>query len=159
MAYTAYISIKGQKQGQFAGDGSNKQNKDRILITSFTFSLTSPRDVATGQASGKRQYQPIVVRKHWGEASPQIYAATVTNEVLPTVLIEFVATDAKGLQEVDHSFTLTNATISAVRDFTESVQSSNQLDELDEISFTFQKIEVKDKSGKTLDDNWAAPVA
>ena len=73
MAYTAYISIKGQKQGQFAGDGSSKQNKNRILITSFSFAAESPRDVATGRSSGKRQYQPVVIRKHWGEASPQVY--------------------------------------------------------------------------------------
>ena len=159
MAYTAYISIKGQKQGQFAGDGSSKQNKDRILIMSFSFSATSPRDIATGRASGKRQYQPIVVRKHWGEASLQVYAAMANNEVLPSVLIEFIATDPKGLEEVDHSFTLTNATISAVRDLTESVPSSNQLDELDEISFAFQKVEVKHKSGKTFDDTWTAAVA
>ena len=154
MAYTAYISIKGQKQGQFAGDGSDKQNKDRILITSFSFSAESPRDVASGQASGKRQYQPIVIQKHWGEASPQVYQALSSNEVLTQVLIEFITTDPKGGEMVDHSFNLTNATISAVREFTESAQPANQIEYLEEISFTFQKIEIKDKSGKTFDDNW-----
>jgi type VI secretion system secreted protein Hcp len=156
VAYTAYISIKGQKQGQFAGDGSNKQNKNRILITSFSFSAESPRDQATGQASGKRQYQPISVRKRWGDASPQVYQALATNETLTAVLIEFVTTDPQGREAVDHSFSLTNATISAVQELTESAQPANQVEELEEISFTFQKIEIKDKSGKTFDDDWAA---
>ena len=158
MAYTAYISIKGQKQGQFAGDGSSKQNKNRILITSFSFSVESPHDAATGQASGKRQYHPIMIRKRWGEASPQIYTALATNENLTSVLIEFVGVSAKGIEQVDHSFSLTNATISALREFTEPVAGGNEIDDLEEISFTFQKIEIKDKSGKTSVDDWAVRV-
>ncbi|HME32996.1 MAG TPA: type VI secretion system tube protein TssD [Terriglobales bacterium] len=156
MAYTAYISIKGQKQGQFAGDGSSKQNKNRILITSFSFAAESPRDVATGRSSGKRQYQPVVIRKHWGEASPQVYQALATNEDLPAVLIEFTTVSAKGIEQVDHSFSLTNATISSLREFTEPAQSANEIDDLEEISFTFQKIEIKDKSGKSFADDWEA---
>jgi type VI secretion system secreted protein Hcp len=154
VAYTAYISIKGQKQGQFAGDGSNKQNKDRILIASFSFSEESPRDAASGQASGKRQYHPIVIRKYWGEASPQVYQALTSNEVLTQVLIEFITTDPQGKEVVDHSFNLTNATISAVREFTEILPPTLEVKELEEISFTFQKIEIKDKSGKTFTDDW-----
>jgi type VI secretion system secreted protein Hcp len=156
VAYTAYISIKGKKQGQFAGDGSNKQNKNRILITSFSFSVESPHDASTGQASGKRQYQPIVIRKYWGEASPQVYQALVTNEVLTQVLVEFVTTDPQGKEVVDHSFTLTNATISQVKEFTESTPPTTEVKDLEEISFTFQKIEIKDKSGKTFTDDWEA---
>ena len=156
MAYAAYISIKGQKQGQFAGDGSNKQNKNRILIVSLSFPVESPRDAATGQASGKRQYHPISIRKYWGEASPQVYQALATNEVLPQVLIEFIITDPQGKEAVDHSFNLTNAAISAVREFTEITPPTSEVRELEEISFTFQKIEIKDKSGKIFVDNWTA---
>ena len=154
MAYTAYITIKGQKQGQFAGDGSSKQNKNRILISSFAFDVTSPRDQGTGQVSGKRQYHPIVIRKSWGEASVQIYAALATNEILTQVLIEFVAVDKEGKESVDHSFNLTNAMISEVKELTENLPTGNALEEFEEVSFVFQKIEIKDKSGKTFDDDW-----
>ena len=34
--------------------------------------MKSPRDVATGMASGKRQYAPIKIVKEWGAASPQL---------------------------------------------------------------------------------------
>ena len=30
-----------------------------------------PRDIATGQASGKRMYKPVKIIKEWGAASPQ----------------------------------------------------------------------------------------
>jgi hypothetical protein len=32
--------------------------------------LVSPRDAATGQASGKRSYKPIRILKEWGGSSP-----------------------------------------------------------------------------------------
>lgn len=34
--------------------------------------LYSPRDVATGQASGKRMHKPITFVKEWGAASPAV---------------------------------------------------------------------------------------
>ena len=37
--------------------------------------ITSPRDVATGQASGKRQHQPVRITKEWGAASPVLRIA------------------------------------------------------------------------------------
>jgi hypothetical protein len=38
--------------------------------------VTSPRDVATGQASGKRTHEPVRFTKEWGPASPKL-AVTV----------------------------------------------------------------------------------
>ncbi|MBS1902473.1 MAG: hypothetical protein JSS75_02060 [Bacteroidetes bacterium] len=37
---------------------------------------TAPRDVATGQASGKRQHKPITIVKEWGASSPQLRVAS-----------------------------------------------------------------------------------
>jgi hypothetical protein len=34
--------------------------------------VVAPRDLATGMASGKRQYAPVKIIKEWGAASPQL---------------------------------------------------------------------------------------
>jgi hypothetical protein len=34
--------------------------------------VVSPRDMATGMATGKRQYAPVKIVKEWGAASPQL---------------------------------------------------------------------------------------
>jgi hypothetical protein len=39
---------------------------------SFTYDVKSPRDVATGQASGKRTHKPIKIIKEWDATSPQL---------------------------------------------------------------------------------------
>jgi hypothetical protein len=41
-------------------------------VLAFQYGVKSPCDAATGQASGKRQHQPIVITKAWGTASPQL---------------------------------------------------------------------------------------
>ena len=157
MAERAYITITGQVQGTFAGDGSSGKNKDRIHIYSYAFSGQSPRDAATGQPTGKRRYYPVVVAKEWGPASVQIWTALATNERLTEVLIEFIAGNPHGIEQVDHSIKLTNAWISEVRDYTERVPpiDGTEMRPLDEISFVFEKIEMHDKSGKEFADDWA----
>lgn len=55
--------------------GSHSQNTSSIQGGQATepvnsSNVQSPRDVATGQASGKRQHKPIRVIKEWGTSGP-----------------------------------------------------------------------------------------
>jgi type VI secretion system secreted protein Hcp len=165
MAFQAHISVKGKKQGQFKGEGIQDKRKDKWMpVLSFSQTLTSPRDLATGQASGKRQWAPIKIVKEWGAASPQILAACATNEVLPEVVVEFTKSNPAGEEYVYQTIKLTDATVASVRRFTgdedqESASTSRQQSdsdtlELEEVGFTFRKIELTDNDGKTnfLDD-------
>jgi type VI secretion system Hcp family effector len=37
--------------------------------------ITSPRDPASGQATGKRQHKPVRITKEWGAATPMLAIA------------------------------------------------------------------------------------
>src|SRR5262249_1750627 len=82
--YVFYVSIQGAKQGKFKGEGAHA-HKNVIPAHSFSYEVISPRDVATGQATGKRQHSPVTISKEWGAASPQLFQAAVTNEPLQSV--------------------------------------------------------------------------
>lgn len=69
-SYEFHIAVKGKKQGQFAGENARERHRDQIEVLSFQLAIQSPRDVATGQASGKRQFKPITVVKEWGAFAP-----------------------------------------------------------------------------------------
>ena len=164
MAFQAHISIKGTKQGQFKGEGIQDKRKDKWApVLGFSMGLQSPRDVATGQASGKRQWAPVEIVKEWGAASPQALQACSSNEVLPEVNIEFITTDPNGTEIVYQTIKLTDATISKISRFTggEGTETSRHTSEqgtheLERWSFTFRKIEVEDTRGKTsFMDDWA----
>lgn len=165
MAYEFYVTIEGHKQGLFKGSfdsGDDKaasaRRKHRIAGIKFLSETTSPRDAATGQASGRRIHKPITITKEWDAASPQLFQALVDNETLKSVLFEFVKTQPNGSEEVYHTVTLTNAAVSNIRSYLDLTDTSGDpydAHELEDVSFVFQKIELENREGKTAaSDSW-----
>jgi len=143
-----YVSIKGQVQGQFKMEiPATPQHAGTIAGIRFSFSLTSPRDPATGLAVGKRQFS-VTFTKMWGPSSPQILQACSTNENLTAVTFEFS----------HQKMILTNATISSVQRYIGVPIGNEPPDprELEDVSLTFQKIQLVDATNTTYNDSWLA---
>jgi type VI secretion system secreted protein Hcp len=154
MAGVFYVSIEGTKQGRFKGESRRAARKDRLEGLTFSYEVASPRDAATGQASGRRTHLPVVFTKQWGAASPQLVQAIVTNEVLKTVVFEFPGTNPSGQEEVFAIIRLTNAALTNLRR-TVDEHSPEGARGLDVVTLTFQKIEHESTTGKTLAvDDW-----
>lgn len=163
MAYEFYVTIEGTKQGALKGESPRTAHAAKIAGLSYAHEIVSPRDIATGQASGKRQHGPITITKEWGPSSPQLFQALTTNEVLKKVLFEFYQTTPEGVEEIYYKITLTNATVSRIRFTTGKGESANtaktqasyDTHELEEVAFTYQKIQVESTAGKTMaTDDW-----
>lgn len=158
MAYEFYVKVTGTKQGAFKGETPREAFKDKMSGLSFHYNLKSPRDAATGQASGKRTHGAVQFVKEWGPSSPQFFQALCTNEILKEVTFDFVKTNANGEEYVYHTIKLTNATVSEVDQYLLGDAKQDQahdVHELEKISFTFQKIEMENKDGKTMAlDDW-----
>jgi type VI secretion system secreted protein Hcp len=133
------LTIEGTKQGVFPGSKGGA-----IAGLQFSYGVKSPRDLATGQASGKRQHGPVVVTKVVGTASPQIFQALITNELLKSVVIDLPG----GEGGIGYTVKLTNASISEIKQYTEVLNGRATV--LEDVSFTFQKIEVQDPGTKTM---------
>lgn len=140
------MTMEGTKQGVFPGGKGGA-----IGGLGFSYLVKSPRDLASGQASGKRQHGPIVVTKTVGTASPQIFQALVTNEVLKSVVVDLPGgEDGNG-----YTIKLSNATVSEVKQYTEVVNGRGTV--LEDVSFTFQSIEVQDPGTRSMaKDDWMA---
>ena len=158
MAYEFYMTAEGTKQGKFKGESTRAAHKDKSPCIQFQYGVKSPRDVATGLASGKRQHEPFVVTKEISAASPQFFQACTTNEVLKTVLFEFVQTTKEGKEEVYYTVKLTNATVAFVKQYqATSAKHGDATDvhALEDIGFTFNKIDMENKIAKTAaSDDW-----
>ena len=157
MAYEFYVTVRGAKQGAFKAETVREKHQNKIPGVSFHYSVSSPRDAASGQASGKRTHQPVTFVKEWGAATPQFLQALYTNESLPEVLFEFVRTDANGEEFVYHTVKLVNAAVSEIEQYVaeDEEHEAHDVRELEEISFTFQRIEIESKVGKTMaTDDW-----
>lgn len=158
MAYEFYVTVEGQKQGRFKNETPREKHQSKIPGISFHYNVKSPRDSATGQASGKRTHGPVSFLKAWGPSTPQFFQALCTNELLTSVLFEFVKTGPNGEEYVYHTVHLTNATVSEVEHYVgddEPRKPSHDSQELERISLTFQRIEIQNKDGKTMAvDDW-----
>ena len=148
------VQVTGQIQGQFKGESTRKGFENKFMGLSFDQEVVSPRDTATGQATGKRTFKPIRIKKAWGPASPQFYAALMKNELL-TVVMDFFATDASGLIVLDHTIKLSGASVAR---YTSSADVSTTAPQTDVIELVYQQIEISDHRTKTsVTDSWVAP--
>ncbi len=157
MAYEFYVTIEGTKQGKFKGESIRDAHKNKIEGLAFDWEIKSPRDIATGQPSGKRQHGPITITKEWGPASPQLFQALCNNEVLKSVLFEFIRTGDPGEEFVHHTIKLVNATVAKMKPSIGMTKHEEHADihEIEEISFTYQRVEIENKVGKTMaTDDW-----
>ncbi len=165
MAYEFYVSIEGTKQGKLKGESLRDAHKNKITGLSYSHEIQSPRDVATGLASGKRQHGPIAFTKEWGPASPQLFQALVSNEILKSVKFEFIHTTPEGIEEVYYTIELEHGTVSGIKSATGIGQDSSgssrhgeayDTHELEVIALTYKKITVSHLPGKTsASDDWA----
>jgi type VI secretion system secreted protein Hcp len=150
-----YVSIHGQRQGRFPGDVTVKQHAGKIRATGYSAGVVSPRDVATGQATGKRQHKPMSFTKALGTASPQIFNALITNENLTSVVIEFVRAGKTGASETYYTVKLTNASITQTSQDakpTEGAKAEGDASTSESVALTYQKIEISSKDGTAVDD-------
>lgn len=142
------VAIQGHTGGAIKGGDDGTHTTMDVL--EFEQGIVSPRDVASGQASGKRQYKPITIVKQVDASTPRLFQACATNEVLPTVKFVFHPPGASADQL---AVTLTNA---ACSDLTDTTSEGGTM-ELETIHFTFQKITIEHLIAKTsFQDDWTA---
>lgn len=120
MPTPAYISIYGQTQGHItqgaftsdsAGNVYVEGHEDEILVQEVDPQITPPTDPQSGQPTGQRVHKPLIFTSALNKASPMLYQALATGEMLPTVEVKWFRTSVDGNQE--HFFTtkLEDATV------------------------------------------------
>ncbi len=135
-----FVSAQGKKQGALKGESPRQQNQHQFAALTLDYELRSPRDAATGQASGQRQHSPVTIVKEWGAATPQLFQALVTNEVLQTVVIDCYGVSKEGKEAVVHKVKLTNERVASIKQVAGG-SDHPALRELETVAFSFEGIE------------------
>jgi len=150
MALNAYLNLKGAKQGIIKGSVVQKGREGKIIVIAVSHEIISPRDMASGLPTGKRQHKPFVITKELDKSTPLLYNALVNNENITEWELQFWTPQinaASGIgPEVQHySVKLTNARICDIK-FAMLNNKNPELTryaEYEEISFTYEKINWK----------------
>ncbi len=164
MSLNAFLTVKAATQGQIKGSVVQKGKEVQIAVYAYHHEIVSPRDTASGQATGKRQHKPLIITKEIDKSSPLLLKALVTNEALPEIVIHFFAGAGAGTGVEVQSYTikLTNASISAIsQDMSlNKIDPGIKLPVLEQISFVCKKIEwIWVGGGIAAEDDWQAVIS
>jgi type VI secretion system Hcp family effector len=102
---------------------------------------TSARGASGGRAAMRRPNDPVVIVRNLDESSKFFTAAAASGETLTSVVFQFTR-NVGNRTEVYQTVRLTNAIVSSVKTI-----NGNGGQPMEEVSFTFQKIEYENKDG------------
>jgi type VI secretion system secreted protein Hcp len=132
------MTVTGQNQGAFTTGKA-------IQVLDISHEIISPRDPASGQATGRQQHKAISVTMLWGPTTPKFLTALVTNENLTSVLIGLLQTSSRAAPTQVATIKLTNASVSHFVQNGQTVQ----------FDMTYQKITwTWVDGGITAQDEW-----
>lgn len=128
------IRVTLQGKGLPSTDGA-VQEKITLPTTAweFQFSASRPRSASSGRLKTKLEGTPVLLVKPRDGSTPLLLEALRSRLVLDEVLLEFAEADTPSLR-------LANARVVGVRQFTGVPVGQGDLRELEEISFTFERM-------------------
>ncbi|RON42587.1 Hcp family type VI secretion system effector [Pseudomonas frederiksbergensis] len=171
MATPAYMSVIGEKSGNITenaytpdsvGNTYQEGHENEVMVQAFNHNVIIPRDPQSGQPTGQRVNNPVVITKVFDKASPLLMAALTSGERMTTVEIKWYRTSAQGTQEHYYTTTLEDAIIVNIKDYMHNCQdpAHAHFTHLEDVHFTYRKITwTHEVSNTTGSDDWRAPVA
>ncbi|PRN01941.1 hypothetical protein A0O30_24995 [Pseudomonas sp. LLC-1] len=170
MPTPAYISIEGKTQGNITAGAFTSESvgnvfvqghEDEILVQEIKHQVTVPTDPQSGQPTGQRVHKPFVFTSSLNKATPLMYRALASGEMLPTVEVKWYRTSVEGTQE--HFFTtkLEDATIVDINTVLPHAQNqkNNNYTQLVEVALSYRKITWTHEAAGTLgSDDWRNPI-
>lgn len=88
------------KATDMANESHTKTMEKYTRIVGFSWGVKSPRDITTGQATGRIQPQAVTITKFIDKSSPLIYQAVTTNKNIKESEIVIFENQQKGTGKV-----------------------------------------------------------
>ena len=92
----AYLILDLERQGTPRGPVIKRGLEGSIFLLSVDHSLISPRDAASGAATGKIKSLPVIITKDIDATTPMLYQALTTNERIKRAEIKFFGPHQSG---------------------------------------------------------------
>ena len=169
MPTPAYLSVQGVTQGNITagasspasvgGNTGQEGHTDEILVQAMSHNVLVPVNPQTGQPSGPRRHEPLVITKNFDKSSPLLYNALRSGERL-TCELKWYRTPDTG--NVEHYFTIKledavivdiNANMAHCQD-----PAMGSFGHEERVAFNYRKISWRHEvAGTAGDDDWVKP--
>lgn len=162
MALNAYLKLEGETQGQVKGSVTQVGREDSIMVIAVNHEILTPRDAASGMATGKRQHKPLVITKEVDKSTPLLYNILTNNENCTKWSLEFWQPSSSGKEFQHYTIELINANLCSIKleMLNNKYPENMQLKEREHVAFTYQKIIwTWNDGGITAEEDWETPNA
>ncbi len=160
MAETVHLYLKSNGE-DIQGDSTvtSLDREDSIECLSFVDSVRTAREKSSGLATGRRTYEPIVIRKRIDKSSPLLARSLCNNEVVEGAF-KFFRPNPAGDGTTEHFFTVEFAEgrLASIRRVSPDVIDPASATEppTEEVSFVFHNITwTYEPTGASHSDNWS----
>lgn len=144
-AETVHLYLKGAKTASF-----NPGNPNGVIEVQLDWPTKSAREAASGQATGKRQYEPIMFRKRIDKSSPLLAKALAENQTIEVLKFAVGKPMKGGKFKVKEIVTLVNPKLTKIT----KGEPGSRYAEYEEIAFTFSSIKRQTVNKIMSDDDW-----
>jgi len=159
MAETVHLFLKANGadiQGESQQTSLGRENSIECLF--FEDAVRTAREKGSGMATGRRAYEPLVIRKRIDKSSPLCAKALCNNEVIEAAFKFFRPNPAgDGTTEQFFTINIKEGRVSSIKRTSPDVSdpASATLPAMEEISFVFHTISWEyAPTGATHEDSW-----
>lgn len=161
MAETVHLYLKANAtdiQGESTQVSLGRENS--IECVYFEHAVKTAREAGSGMATGRRVYEPLIIRKRIDKSSPLIFKALCENQVIDGTFKFFRPNPTgDGTTEQFYTIDIKQGRINTIKDFVpDTINPVSSSDPpLEEITFVFHTISwTFTNGGVTHEDTWSA---
>ncbi len=161
MAETVHLFLKANGadiKGESTQTSLGRANS--IECTFYQQSVLTAREAGSGMATGRRQYEPLLIRKRIDKSSPLIAKALAENQKIDAAFKFFRPNPTgDGTTEQFYTVEIKEGRIASMKQFVPDtiVPASSTEPPLEEVTFVFHTIKwTYTNGGVTHEDTWSA---
>lgn len=114
MSVPAYLWLYNQSGSLIQGGSNVISREGAIELLSFNHGLHIPYDGNTGRLTGTRVHDQLSVTKEFDKATPYLYRAVATSEILQKAIIKWYRVNDSGMEEEFMHFIMENVKVTAI---------------------------------------------
>ncbi|MCP3098206.1 type VI secretion system tube protein Hcp [Myxococcus sp. K15C18031901] len=134
--------------------------EDSIECVYYEQGVITAREAGSGLATGRRQYQPLLIRKRIDKASPLLMKALTENEAIEATFKFFRPSPAgDGTTDQFYTVTIKQGRVASIKQVVQDtiIPATATNPPLEEVTFVFHTISwTVSEGGVTHEDSWSA---
>ena len=160
MAESTYLFLKANG-ADIKGESTvtSQGREDSIECLEVEWSVNTAREAGTGMASGRRQYEPIVIRKRIDKSTPLLAKALVENQVIDGKFLFYRPNQmGDGTTEQYYTIEIKQGRIASMKQISPSSlnPAESRVPEIEQVTFVFHTIIwTYTDGGISHEDSWS----